>query len=353
MYSIVLGHAIPVDYSRVGAIDIQHASLSPWRLFLDIFSFNGQFSNNIFLVCSAWYLVDKGEVKRRKLENLVADNVAISLVFLIIFLAAGFELPMKLIVKQFFPMTMEYYWYISCYFFLYLFHPWLNIIINHTSKKQLLILSILFLAIYGFAGLFNRGIYYRTDLMGFIEVYFLTGYFKKWVQLEKYDFKKLAVEAGIGNIAILLFANFFSILTGVPSGPFAVLRVFTNPVLVFESILVFLVFLNLEWNAGNKTKRIIGFLSGLSMYIFCIHRNVLVRDYFQHPLFDRLSKYYVSDFIEVCIVLAYGVASIIFSTIMASIYKWLIHPVNNYIMAKLDGICWTMAKHVYDKIYEK
>lgn len=63
---------------------------------LQIFYYFGVLGNSIFFISSAWFLVDSSNIKLNKIMYIVLNNIAISVIFMLIFLGGGYTYLLKI-----------------------------------------------------------------------------------------------------------------------------------------------------------------------------------------------------------------------------------------------------------------
>lgn len=142
LFFVVLCHSLPLyriggSAELDGFLNLRQSTENLQQLLLIIFSHLGQVGNALFIVPSVFFLMENNEVKKNKIVQYIIDTFIVSVVYLIIFTIAKFELPLTFIVGALLPITFNFYWFITCYILLYAIHPWLNNIIRKLEKKQL------------------------------------------------------------------------------------------------------------------------------------------------------------------------------------------------------------------------
>ena len=149
---IAISHSAPIygNKNSIAYIDLNIASNELTMFVLVFFKCLGQIGNVIFIVCSAFFLVDSKNTKKEKTINIIIDSFIISIFFLIATIVAGIDLSYKEIIKQFIPIILGNNWFIGCYLLLYIFHPILNMIINNLEQRKLLRLNVILLSILRF-----------------------------------------------------------------------------------------------------------------------------------------------------------------------------------------------------------
>ncbi len=288
-------------------IDIWSATDNIQIIVIMIMKYLGQLGNVIFVSCSAWFLVESKKLKIERIVNLILDNFFISVLFLVVFLFCGIKVHKILLIHSLLPFLFETNWFITCYVFLYALHPILNIIINSLEEakyKQYLFVSI---CMYSFIALVLPGKLYSNDLVGFILIYFIVGYLRKY----KNDFvnnKELHVKiiAFTSILSIILFLGF-----DILGLRFSLLRnqmmrfcIFTNPLLIIIGISLLCYFQTKELKSP-----VINYMSSLSIYVYLIHCNDLVVKYLRYMYFDFIHMKYGMR-LELLFVIVYGIATL-------------------------------------------
>lgn len=281
MAMIALGHARPVGTEVIPSADyiIQIVSTNDPQMFIiDLFALGG-IGNAIFVICSVWFLVDDNRVTLKKLSGIYGDTFVISILILSAFLAADVNIPIRIIIKQIFPVLYANNWFITAYILLYLIHPGLNLVINNINRKvYFYILSFMFL-IYSIVNAFAGGTYFSTAFVGFCFLYLLIGYYKRYLATNSYfnsvKNSRLVLGLGIGlYIAYDLLINFLGLRYPAFSDK---MNVFSGNIGPITLLIVFPLF-NLARQKCYYNKRI-NAIASTSMLFYIIHENFLVRSY--------------------------------------------------------------------------
>ena len=172
----------------------------------------GQIGNCIFFVSSVWFLLESYNVKINKAIKMIVESFCTSVFCLAIVLLAGYNIPLKEIVFSFFPLTFGFYWFISCYILIYLIHPYINYVIEKLSQFQLFCIVSSFVLLYSVYVLILGGDYfYYNELIGFLSLYFITAYFKKYSN-NKLSSKKLCILILLPSLLWIIGSVFLAIL---------------------------------------------------------------------------------------------------------------------------------------------
>ena len=167
LFLVVLCHSIPLyRYGGTtelrGYINLGQSTTSLQTLVLIVFSHLGQVGNALFLVPSAFFLLDSDRVKKEKIAQFIIDTFCVSAIYLIIFIVIKGNLPLSYIVSSVLPITFNFYWFITCYIILYAIHPWLNQIIRKLEKAQLFSACLCMFVLYCVISYVLNGKYYYS-----------------------------------------------------------------------------------------------------------------------------------------------------------------------------------------------
>ena len=340
MILIVLSHAVPCygDKSAISYIDVNLATDNISEFILIVFRNLGQIGNIIFIMCSAYFLIDSKNAKTKKILCIVFDCFIISIIYLVIYLFF-YKLSAMEIIRQIFPITFVRNWFVSCYLMLYIIHPVLNKIIHSTDKSELLKINIFLIATYCIASWILGGKYYYNELIGFIVIYFLVAYNKLYL---KNFSKNKKINLILLTISLFLFVGILVItnILGLNINIFRDKMLYWNGIDNIFGIIIALTMLNIFKNKYFENK-IINYLSSVSLLFYIIHENNLFKVYTK-PLFYQ----YVFPFGHILIwVLLEALLLFLYGIILGIIYKETIQKLLDKIIIKLN--------YMLCKIYSK
>ena len=248
----------------------------------------GQIGNAIFIICSAYFLVDSNKTKKEKIINIILDSFTISMIFLIITLISGVNVSAETIIRQFIPISLGNNWFISCYLLFYIIHPYLNIIIEKIDKKQFTRLSVGLLIYVFLQFLFKNKLYY-SYLIGFVIIYFLVAYMKKYLINFTKNIKL--------NLIILIVSIILSFLVIVVTNQLGMkFDFFKDKILYWNRFINFILLaiaismFNL-FNSIKMKNKFINSIASLSLLFYLIHDNMLFRDYIKPILYNNYFQY--------------------------------------------------------------
>lgn len=321
---IVFSHANPTPYGTIQElpsylIQLELASKSVQVIIMVLFRYGGQLGNAIFIICSAWFLLDNNVVNMKKIVYMIADCAVISIIFLGFFCISGYRLPLKEIISAFLPITLNVNWFVGCYLLFYMIHPALNKVLNSLNQKNLLkINSILFL-LYSFLNTLSGRIgggYYYNDLIGFISIYFFVAYIKKYLL---HFFEKTRVQVFTfffsiaGLFALIMFTNYLGLNFIFFYDKLLHWNHFMNPLILLCANSLFHIFRKKE-----RINKGINYISSLSILIYIIHNNKLIREYLKGDCFGIIYELFTYQYIllwVIVVALVLLLGSIIFSII--------------------------------------
>lgn len=345
---IVLSHVIRT-LGELGAdfgIHLSASTCNIQALTLSILFYSGSLGNTVFFICSAWFLLDSKGFKPKKFLQMLIDIWIVSVIILVIvfFLRNG-NLHLTEIIKSFFPTFFANNWYMTCYLLFYAFHPYLNKIIYESSRISLFRLSVIAGTLYILINFTGFGTFFTSWLMQWFVLYFVMAYMKLYMK-EFADNKKknlvLLLFGLIGNIALILLTNILGLY--IPFERFSQLLLRWNTNINVFLICATIGALNLARNIHFSSKWI-NYVSGLSMLIYIIHDNILLRTYYRPQMWQYIYTNYGFQHIlmwtavMVIIVFSFGLLS-------AILYKETVQKLTKKIIEKTE----TPLSHLYGRI---
>lgn len=347
---IVFSHAMPVPNGFITfqddfAMPLEMATANVQRLLILLMKYGGQFGNDIFIICSAWFLLDSKRTNISKVIYMIGDCFLISVLFLLIFLGMGYHLSAKEILMQVFPVLTSANWFVTCYIIVYLIHRALNIVIYKLRQKELLATVLLMLVLYsGFNYIFRESLFYNY-LIGFICVYFLTGYIKLYVSETSITVRGnviLLLVSSAGNLGIIGITNLLGLSIPLFADKLTHWNAFISPFTLFAAIAVFQLV-----RTHSFVNRGINYLSSLSLLIYIIHDNRLVINHLLGEVYRYIYHTFGYDY-ELLWVLLYGSLSLLCAGLLSSLYKGTLQK----LVHKLCDCIYNTAYPLAEKILE-
>lgn len=331
MFFIVVNHFVmSVSYSDSAwfphtdyMLQIENVTKDPRLLTLAFFRYGGSLGNDMFLLTSAWFLVDSKRNNKRKWLTMLLDIWVIAVLFLIVsYPLIGSYIPLKGVIKSILPTTFSSNWYMTHYLILYLMYPYLNRLIGTLRERELLRIVLVLDFLYLLAPWVYGELFEASHITAWVAIYFTVAYLKKYrmVWMENRRLNGVVLVAALFcNVALFLVTD----LVGFYISPLsdALLR-WTGDYSVLN-LLTALAGLNLVRGVHLESPGI-NAAASLTMYIYLLHENVIFRTYFRREIADALYHAFGWEHV-VALVLAAGVCTYFASMGVAWLYQKSLH----------------------------
>ena len=251
-----------------------------------------------------------------------------------------------------FPHTFRLFWYITCYILLYLIHPALNLLIENMDKRKHLFVVMLSSSIF-IAYNFIVHWYFSNAMVSWVVLYFLISYVKKYLPETR---RNTAI-----NTLLFLCGSFGSVLI------LFILNTLGTHVYRFESIsisyfddvsiwnpfhiMISLALLNRALAKKEKNNRLINEFSSLSLLMFVVHSNRIVRCYCIPTIWQLI---FLRGGYRHIVLYAYifGGALFLVSLIVSIIYKQTVHKLIERVAKRAVFICAGVYRHLENRLVE-
>lgn len=268
-------------------VDASVATADPRQFTITLLSYFGVLGNWIFFICSAWFLLRSTRFDRRKWFFMIAEVWFVSVVLLAVTLVVRRgDISLKLLVNCLLPNTFATNWYVTCYLMFYPIHPILNGAIRRLSKKQLFRLAAALLTMYFGVDFIYRGLFFTSTIILWITVYFAMAY----LQLYLPDFADsprrnaaLLLVGLLGYLGIAFAANALGLRFSSFRDQMLYWQTNCNPFMIAIAIALF----NLSRRLTFRS-RTVNYVAGLSLLVYIIHENRLLRAYFRPALWQYI-----------------------------------------------------------------
>ncbi len=134
---VVMSH-----YSFWGAASIRENAFTFQEIFLDLTTF-GNLSVTIFMMISGFFLIKSTKVNWLKLILFALEGTFYSMFIFVVMCIDTKSVDWVELYKSFFSLLTGRAWFITCYLLIYLFHPFINKLINVLEEKELNIFVLL------------------------------------------------------------------------------------------------------------------------------------------------------------------------------------------------------------------
>ncbi len=335
MLLICISHITP-DFGNPGSISYISSIQAATTIneFYIVFSkYLGQIGVCIFVICAAYYLVDRKEIRLNKVICIELDSIIIgAIVLLLLFFWGGRDVISFSCLKALLPFSMSSNWFVPCYIIYYISVPYLNKVLNNCSKSELMKVCTVLFVLYSVLQMIFKDRYYSNHLVGFISIHFFTGYYKKFLK-DRMDTQRSCCLLTVSFVALLILImgfNSFALAHQKYSDKMQHFRTFMNPLILLFS------FACINIAIHNKfCSSFIDRLSSLTLFIYVFHENDAVKNSIRPYYFNQVYNALSYDHIAL-ICLASAVAVLIVSVILSLVYNSSIHRITeklSYILA--------------------
>lgn len=314
--------------SNAYLISLSHATDNVQNLIASMMRYGGEFGNTIFFICSAWFLLeDNRHVNKKKIMYMLADVWVVSvLLLLVVFACTKGQLSGRLILQSFFPTTFENNWYITCYIIFYIIHPFLNFIIDSIQQKTLLRLNALAFTMYFIIAFSCRVLsyllgagteFFSSRLVIWTVIYFMLAYIKLYADeicnRKKYNVWLIAF-GFIGNSSLIMITNILGMKFNIFAEALQIWIVPYNPFLLALGVGL----LGLARSSAVENK-VINYTAGLSLYIYIIHENLLLRLIYRPLMWKYIYERFGYEYI-LCWILILTAVVFAFALLVSIVY---------------------------------
>jgi hypothetical protein len=209
--------------------------------------------------------------------------------------------------------------------------PYLNMIIDKLSKEDLLKTNIVLFGIYWVISFIVTS-YFHTLLVTFITIYFFISYMKLYMVKFSKDTTKNVKLLIFGILMVILFIEITDLWGFFKEEARYKLLYWTesnNPFLLMIAIAMFNLFKNLDFR-----NLLINRWSSLTLYIYLLHENILVREYLRLHIWAWIERTFSYAYVVVEAII-YAIVLFLAATILSIVYKYTIRRITNYIANKI------------------
>ena len=238
-----------------------------------------------FVLISGYFGIKRNIKKLIYLDLMV---IFYDIIGLVLYAMYGQSLGAKNILSAIFPIISGRYWFLSCYFFLALLAPYIEILLDHINKAQaeqlILLLLILFYAIPTF-------LYFQLmhdegkGLVNMFVMYIIGRYFGKYKHQIEFSRRRLLV-LFLVNLALIIGLN---LVTGKVTGSLS--TIWSRDCSLFiliSALLIFGIFLRMEFRSSviNRIAE-----SVLALYVLSPYVQFVMEQYIPFESYD--GKWYL------------------------------------------------------------
>ena len=201
-------------------------------LFIKLLNYGGEMGVNCFVLISGYFLVKDERLDFRKIIQLWVKVFVYSVVLYAAFAAAGkLEFSWQGLVRSFFPILTNYWWFITTYFIVYLLHPFINMALRNINQKAYVVMLVIMFVLWSLIPTISKSLVitniipvfsgYEMEavqfsrIVWFVFLYCLAGFVRLHVATKNLNFKPflwvaVAVFVVLFIVSIAVFAGFKS-----------------------------------------------------------------------------------------------------------------------------------------------
>ena len=267
------------------------------RFWLEL-TVTGNIGNCLFMLISGYFLVTSKAVRIRKLVSIVVQVLTYSLTCYVLYgiLVGDGSINPKDLFRALTPLIHETNWYFSTYVLIYLFHPYLNRLIENLSREEHRSAILLGIAAWSivptlFPSFSNSNFFLLFALMYFIGAYLHLYPEGKWIMRYK--------SALVAGVLIWVLVASSAIWVGAKMSEMMKVRLFSlvSPLVIVISVSLFLTFLHLESKTSGVINRVAACMGG----VYLLHDNPYVRSVLYSDIF-HLSQWGNSIYLPLVII---------------------------------------------------
>lgn len=325
-------------------VDISIAATDVKHFILMLFSYFGVLGNNIFFISSAWFLLRSSKYNKRKWFFMFLEIWLISIIILILTLINRHgNISPDIILYSIFPTTFSNNWYLTCYLLFYPIHPLLNMVINKLNRQDLFRISAAMFLLYFCLNFIIGGLFFASTIILWITIYFVMAYFQLYLKDSVNSIKCnviLLIVGFTGYIGIAFLANYLGLRIPALNNEVLHWASFYNPFLLAISLAMF----NLMRKIVFRNK-VINYISSLSLLIYIIHENIILRTYYRPAMWNFVYQNYGYDHI---IMWAFVLTIIVLmiSFVISVIYDKTIRPC----IKRIADSLYSSIRNIYLKL---
>lgn len=302
MFMIVISHVLmslcytSLYISDNGYVLPIYNTSSDWRIItMLVIRHFGNLGATIFFLCSAWFLIGREKVDKKKWLRLLLDNWVISVtIFIIVLIINGGE-PKLNPGYSFFPVFYCCNWFVSCYLIFLVIAPFLNMIIRSITQKTLLRLVVFMIAFIVPMGY----VLHKTSFVSPLLVWFVVFFAIAYIKLYRSEFAD-KTSAGIalflagtaGLVGTVLISEALANTAGAQTIGILDYNTDSNPFIILMAFGLFILFRNLKFK-----NQIINYLASLSMFVYVIHENIVLRKCYRPLIWKEIYSRYGYSYI--------------------------------------------------------
>lgn len=302
---IVISH-----YSVHNVTNVNELSLGINKILLQMMTL-GNIGSELFMLITGYYLINSFKVKLSKLLKLWLQIIFYSVGVYILFVLLNLEpFSYTTFIKSFLPITFQEYWFASVYFIIYLFHPYINTMINNLTQKDFIKLISLSLLMFSILNLITNQLYYFNELIQLIIIYLIGAYYGKYKN--NYLDKNKSIKLFIISLLILILSTigleYLNNNIGIRFIDYLYSR--NSLIVIMISVSLF----NIFKSKKEFSNKIINNVSSCVFGVYLLSETPVMRSYLWKNIFNNYnyaSSYYLINHMLISVLLTFIVCLIV------------------------------------------
>lgn len=307
----------------------------------------GKLGVNLFVLISGYFLISDKDcsINIKKILKFLGQVVFYSvLIYSLFVIFMGESLNVESIIKAFFPIAFQNWWFASTYFLLFLIHPFLNMGLIALDKKSYQKFIILFVFIWSVLLTIMSKTYQSNEFVWFVLLYAIAGYARLYGFNEKMTSKQYFILAFIIMLITYLATNYITFLetkNEIGTGHELYFSDMQKTTTFFSAICLFMAFVKIK-PFYNKWVNII---SSATFGVYLLHDSNYTRTFLWHDLFKN------SNYQETAMIIPYSIF-VVFIVYIACVIIDLIrqYTVEKVYMLFVDKISKPI-KLIFNKVF--
>lgn len=343
---IVISH-----YTVHNGISNSTLSLGFNRFFLEI-STLGNIGTIIFVLITGFYLSkNENGLKLTKILKLYLQILFYSIFIYIIFVIFKLEpFGIKSLIKVLLPISFEGYWFASVYVLLYIFHPYINKLLNKLDRKDHFKLVLTGLIIFSILSTITTKGYYANELIQFILFYSMGAYLSKYKN-NIFNNQKLNKFILIISSSILCLSVIFFDIVGTKINWFNENSTYLFSRTSIFSIMFAVSLFNIFINKKEKNNMHINSISSCVFGVYLISDNDYVRSILWSDIFKNAN--YVNSILLIPHMLISIIIIFIVCIYIEYLRKYILDKIYEKKISKYINKLQLKLENIFNKIYDK
>lgn len=347
---VVVSHTIPTYATPPYSVNFHAPTYDIQMIIMQIFAWCGSIGNDIFIIISAYFLLDSKRINKSKVLHLYCDFFVIVCALLTLTYWNGSIRATAInVFKNGFLFFKGTYWFFTVYILIYLIHPLLNVAIESLNKRELLRVCTFGYLLFCCIALFTKSNLTNifVKLIAFIILYFIVAYIKNYGKLFLCD--NINQKVGTLLLSVFLFLSYIALynVLGVEKNVSIAGLGFCNSIALFVSFSLFSVFCNIDIKSKIAGK-IIPFIASLSLIVYLTHFNgytlvmplKMLKYIYAEYTYEYIGFWICGIFVvyfTVNVIIA-GVYKLVFQKYCHKLFDYLCKPIHRIVEASLNAL---------------